>query len=87
MDKRTFIGKPTKEFKFQYIKYEKGDGRATITFNRPGVYNAINYGILREMNLALKDASWDDGVGVLVLTGAGDKAFSTGADLNEQEEF
>jgi len=87
MDKRTFIGKPGKEFKFQHIKYEKGGGRATITFNRPSVYNAINYGILREMNAALKDASWDDGVGVLVLTGAGDKAFSTGADLNEQEGF
>ncbi len=87
MDKRTFTGKPGKEFKFQYIKYEKKDGRATITFNRASVYNAINYGILREMNAALKDASWDDNVGVLVLTGAGDKAFSTGADLNEQEGF
>lgn len=87
MNKRTFVGKPSKDFKFQFIKYQKGEGRATITFNRPNVYNAINHGILREMNAALKDASWDDAVGVLVLTGAGDKAFSTGADLNEQEQF
>jgi enoyl-CoA hydratase/carnithine racemase len=39
------------------------------------------------MNLALKDASWDDEIAVLVLTGAGERAFCTGADLQEQESF
>jgi enoyl-CoA hydratase/carnithine racemase len=49
--------------------------------------NAVNFGVLREMNVALKDASWDDTVAVLVLTGAGDRAFCTGADLKEQQQF
>jgi enoyl-CoA hydratase/carnithine racemase len=48
------------------------------------VLNAVNFGVLSEMNIALKDASWDDRVAVLVLTGAGERAFCTGADLNEQ---
>lgn len=87
MDKRIYVGRAPKEFKFKAIKYEKGAGRATITFNRPQVYNAVNFEVLRELNAALKDVSWDDSVGVLVLTGAGDKAFCTGADLNEQEQF
>jgi enoyl-CoA hydratase/carnithine racemase len=51
------------------------------------VLNAVNHAVIREMNLALKDASWDDSVAVVVLTGAGDRAFCTGADLQEQREF
>ncbi len=43
--------------------------------------------MLHEVQIALKDASWDDRVGVLVLTGAGDRAFCTGADLKEQRYF
>lgn len=39
------------------------------------------------MSTAVQDASWDDAIAVLVLTGAGDRAFSTGADLREQEQF
>ena len=58
-----------------------------ITINRPEVLNAVNYGVLTEMSLALKDASWDDAVSVLVLTGTGERAFCTGADLKEQEQF
>jgi len=50
-------------------------GRTTITFKRPEVLNAVDYQLLSEMNQALKGASWDDSVGVLVLTGAGERAF------------
>jgi enoyl-CoA hydratase/carnithine racemase len=75
------------EFEFSAIRYEKSDYRATITINRPEVLNAINYTVLEEMGVALKDASWDDTVAVLVLTGAGERAFCTGADLNEQKAF
>jgi enoyl-CoA hydratase/carnithine racemase len=78
---------PAESFDFNYIIYTKGDGRATITINRPQVYNCFNFRTLREMARAFEDASWDDAVGVVVLTGAGDKAFCTGADLNEQEQF
>lgn len=87
MDERRFTGKDPDTFGFQAIRYEKSNLRATITINRPEVLNAVNADVLREMNLALKDASWDDSVGVLVLTGAGERAFCTGADLHEQEQF
>ena len=87
MKPRTYTGTDPAQFGFEAIRYEKGDLRATITINRPRVLNAVNIQVLQEMNLALKDASWDDAVAVLVLTGEGDRAFCTGADLGEQEQF
>lgn len=87
MTERPFVGRNPAEFGFEYILYEKRDGRATVTLNRPEVLNAVNGGILRELNIAFKDASWDDTVGVIVLTGSGERAFCTGADLKEQEQF
>lgn len=87
MTDRQFTGKKASSFKFKAIRYEKRDGRASITFNRPKVLNAVNHQSLTELNIALKDASWDDAVAVLVLTGEGDRAFCTGADLNEQKQF
>lgn len=76
-------------FGFQKIVYEKHgrrQGRATVTLNRTEVYNAFDFQMLNEMAAAFLDASHDDSVAVLVLTGAGDKAFCTGADLKEQHE-
>jgi enoyl-CoA hydratase/carnithine racemase len=87
VSERTFVGQDASSFMFQYILYEKKDGLATVTFNRPEVLNAVNHGVLSELNIAFKDASWDDKVAVLVLTGAGGRAFCTGADLKEQEQF
>ena len=87
MKPRTYTGTDPEQFGFEAIRYEKGDLRATITINRPQVLNAVNIQVLQEMSLALKDASWDDAVAVLVLTGEGDRAFCTGADLGEQEQF
>ena len=87
MNQRIYTGKAPEQFGFEAIRYEKRDLRATITINRPRVLNAVNIQVLQEMNLALKDASWDDAVAVLVLTGEGDRAFCTGADLGEQEQF
>jgi enoyl-CoA hydratase/carnithine racemase len=72
---------------FSKIIYEVRDQRATVTINRPEVYNCFDYQTLREMEQAFHDAADDDRVAVLVLTGAGDKAFCTGADLKEQEKF
>lgn len=77
----------TRSLGFEHIIYEKRDGRATVTINRPDKLNALNFPTLREMARAFEDASWDDSVGVLVLTGAGDRAFCTGADLDEQLAF
>jgi enoyl-CoA hydratase/carnithine racemase len=87
VNQRFFTGKDAGQFNFEYILYEKSEFRATITINRPEVLNAVNYGVLSEMNIALKDASWDDSVAVLVLTGAGERAFCTGADMKEQKQF
>jgi enoyl-CoA hydratase/carnithine racemase len=87
MDERIYTGRPAGDFNFKFIRYEKENGRATITLNRPDVLNSVNYGMLNDLSIALKDASWDDAVGVLVLTGAGERAFCTGADLREQKQF
>lgn len=72
--------------KIVYEKHARQTGRATVTLNRPEVYNAFDFEMLNEMAAAFHDASLDDAIAVLVLTGAGDKAFCTGADLQEQQE-
>lgn len=87
MGGRVFVGREVGSFDFKHILYEKGNGRATVTFNRPEVLNAVNHGVLAELNMAFKDASWDDEVAVVVLTGAGEQAFCSGADLEEQKQF
>jgi enoyl-CoA hydratase/carnithine racemase len=69
---------------FEKVIYEKKDMVATITINRPEVYNCLNFQTLRELTRAFELASWDDEVGVIVLTGAGEKSFCTGADMKEQ---
>ena len=84
---RRYTGKDPSQFGFESILYAKDGYRATITINRPDTLNAVNFQVLSEMNVALKDASWDDSVAVLVLTGAGERAFCTGADLKEQRQF
>lgn len=68
---------------FQDILYEKKDGVAKITINRPQVYNAFTTSTLREIAQALTDAELDSNIGVVVLTGAGDKAFCAGGDTKE----
>ena len=65
---------------FETVVYEKASPRATITLNRPDVLNAFDFQMLRELARACEDASWDDDVRVVVLTGAG-RAFCVGADL------
>ncbi|MDQ6694063.1 MAG: enoyl-CoA hydratase-related protein [Chloroflexota bacterium] len=75
------------ELNFSRIIYTKERGVATVTINRADVLNATDFHTLKEMSRAFEDASYDDSVGVLVLTGVGDRAFCTGADLKEQEQF
>jgi enoyl-CoA hydratase/carnithine racemase len=84
---RPYAGRPVSDFDFHYIRYEKSGYRATLTFNRPEVHNAVCGPMLREISEALRDVSHDDAIAVLVLTGAGEKAFCTGADLKEQQQF
>ena len=68
------------ELGFERIVYEKAPPRATIRFNRPEVLNAFDFRTLRELARACEDASWDDEIRVVVLTGTG-RAFCVGADL------
>lgn len=81
-----YSGIPIKQFRFKNILYEKKRWVATVTINRPRVHNCLDLETLRELGIAFQDAAWDDHVAVLVLTGAGDKAFCTGADLKEWKE-
>lgn len=68
------------------ILYEKNNGTAKIIINRPEVYNAFRAQTVRELIWAFRDA-WDDNeIGVVVLTGSGDKAFCTGGDLGSRNE-
>jgi len=65
------------------LLYEKKEGIAYITFNRPKLLNALNRKTIEELREALVDARDDEAVRVLILTGAGEKAFVAGADINE----
>jgi 2-ketocyclohexanecarboxyl-CoA hydrolase len=65
---------------YQDILYEKRDGIATITINRPKVLNAFRAETVEEMLEAMRDAEHDDDVGVIVFAGAGDRAFCSGGD-------
>src|SRR5216684_3789349 len=68
---------------YENILFEKNDGIARITFNRPKVLNALNRKTIEELQGALLDARDDVNVRVLILTGAGEKAFVAGADIAE----
>ena len=68
---------------FKNIIFEKKDSLAWITLNRPEVRNAQNDALRAEVIAALEDCRDDDGVRVIVITGAGEKAFSAGADISE----
>jgi 2-(1,2-epoxy-1,2-dihydrophenyl)acetyl-CoA isomerase len=66
---------------FNHINYEIKEGICTVTLNRPEVYNALNLALIQEITIAFLQAGEDESVRVVVLTGTGDKAFCSGADL------
>jgi enoyl-CoA hydratase len=68
---------------YENLLYEKKDGIAYVTLNRPKVLNALNRKTVEELQDALIDARGDDSVRVLILTGAGEKSFVAGADIGE----
>lgn len=69
---------------FQDILYEKKDGVAKVIINRPEKRNAFRAKTFNEMSKCFIDAWGDKDVGVVVLTGAGDKAFCSGGDVSER---
>lgn len=71
---------------YQDITYEvRPAGVARITINRPDKYNAFRGQTVEEMIQAFQRAGWDKSIGVIVLTGAGDKAFCTGGDQSAHD--
>jgi enoyl-CoA hydratase len=66
---------------FTVLLYDVTDGVATITLNRPEARNAISPQVVSELRVALAQADADENVRVIVLTGAGEKAFCAGGDL------
>ncbi len=83
---KKFLAQPADSFAFKEILYDKRDWIASVTINRPEVYNAYTTQTIRELTVAFKDAMWDDEVAVIILTGAGEKAFCTGGDVKEYAE-
>ncbi len=71
--------KPT----FSNLLYSSKDGIATVTVNRPTVRNALNGDTVAELRAVFEEIRNDDAIRVAILTGAGDKAFVAGADINE----
>ena len=64
------------------ILYEKENGIVTLTINRPETLNTLNYATLEEMHHCFQRIAKDDSVRVIILTGAGDRAFVAGADIS-----
>ena len=69
------------------ILLDRTDGIATVTFNRPDQRNAIDYHGWLELRRIAIDLDRDDSVRVVVFTGAGDRAFSAGADIKDFESY
>jgi len=70
-----------------YQKHHRVQGAAWITINRPEAMNSFTAETLAEMRQAVDDANADDSVGVIVITGAGNRAFCAGADIKWLAEF
>src|SRR5438132_11549750 len=71
---------------YEYILVEKAHGVAILTLNRPDKLNAMNRQLSTELHDAVKQMEADEAIGCIVITGAGDRAFSAGGDIHEQRE-
>ncbi len=71
----------------QYILTERLDGAALITLNRPDKLNALSFDLMQEVDHALSEYEADDAVKAVILTGAGERAFSAGADIHEMADL
>src|SRR3954470_24933150 len=68
---------------YDYILSERLDGVALITLNRPDKLNALSFPLMEELDWALTGYEQDDDIKAVILTGAGERAFSAGADIHE----
>ncbi|MDO8300271.1 enoyl-CoA hydratase-related protein [Lacisediminimonas sp.] len=70
---------------YRDVLYEEKDGVATVTLNRPDSLNAIRVGMYEEIADAILQAGWNRQIGVIVLTGAGTRAFCVGGDTSDKK--
>ncbi len=68
---------------YEFVVLERDGGVGRITLNRPGSLNALNRGMYRELDESISELEEDDDIGAIVVTGAGGRAFSAGADIHE----
>jgi enoyl-CoA hydratase len=69
-----------------HVLIDREDGVGIVTLNRPEVLNAMNRALSRALSEAVRALDADDDIGCIVITGAGDRAFSAGGDIHEQRE-
>ncbi len=68
---------------FEHLRVEREGAAATITIDRQRVLNALSTAVIDDLRRAVLDVRQDEGVRAVIITGAGDKAFVAGADINE----
>ena len=70
-----------------YLLLEKSDGMGVITINRPDAMNAMKTEVVSELSMSVSDFIQDDEVGVIILTGSGEKAFVAGAYIKAMQQM
>lgn len=84
----TYPDRERRRMEFEFIIYNKDEkGIVTITINRPEVRNALNRAVRTELRQAIEEIQKDQDVRVVIITGAGDKSFISGADISELREI
>jgi enoyl-CoA hydratase/carnithine racemase len=71
---------------YEHVLVEREDGVGIVTLNRPDKLNAMNRKLSSELREAVKEFDGDEAIGCIVITGAGERAFSAGGDIHEQRE-
>src|SRR6266853_61727 len=71
---------------YQYIVVERDERVGIVTLNRPKELNALRTDLISELANALEEFDQDEGIGCIVITGAGDRAFAAGADIKEMSD-
>jgi enoyl-CoA hydratase len=72
---------------YEHLLVEESDGVAILTLDRPAKLNALDRRLSADLHAAVKAAEANDAIGCIVITGAGDRAFSAGGDITEQREI
>jgi enoyl-CoA hydratase len=70
---------------YENVIVDRDGSIAVVTFNRPHALNALSYGLVKDLSLAMQELDQDPAVRVIVVTG-GDKVFAAGADIKEMAD-